>query len=93
MKNLTLLFFLMTLATLTFGAQLMKRHSNLSDVDREFDEIYQNQVEIINADRAPSSNDMARVGAFWIWRSSTSYPVYVRFPDPGGWRRVVTTTP
>lgn len=92
MKKLIVLFLLLVVAALAFSGQLMKRHTSFSDVDREFDEIFKSQVEVVVADRAPSSNDNARVGTFWIWKSSTTtYPVYVRFPTPAGWRKIITT--
>jgi len=74
-----------------YAGPLYQKHSDSDSVDQEFNEIYRTQYIVVNANRAPSDKDFGRVGTFWIDASSTV--VYVRFPDPDNWRKIVTSAP
>ena len=81
-------FLVFTMASVMFGTQVYKKHENADSIDREFDNIYREMFTVVQGSRAPTAEDSYRAGTFWVDISSEN--LHVRFPNPKGWRKIVT---
>lgn len=68
-------------------------HKNLSEVSDDLRKMDRTKMGFpIVADRAPVAADRYPVGTLWILDTSAAN-LYIRFPEPRGWRKITTAAP
>lgn len=68
-------------------------HKSLAEVSDDIDKLNKFKQDIVVvANRKPVAADAKPVGTLWI-NTGSPYNLYLRFPDPGGWRLVTTAAP